>query len=68
MWRKGDQKMERKCCFTGCEKKAEFEIYDENERRPDIGEIDACEEHVGELLGSISPTEPTGPWRVIPIK
>lgn len=55
----------RYCCFLGCPKPAEFEIWDENERRPDIGATDACEDHVGALLGSLPPVEPTGPWRVV---
>ena len=58
----------RECLFVGCSKIAEFEIYDSNERRPDCGATDACEEHVGALLGSLPPTQPIGPWTVITIR
>ncbi len=58
----------RKCCYIGCKKNAEFEIYDENERRPDCGVTDACEDHIGALLGSLPPTEPKGPWCITVIK
>lgn len=53
----------RKC--AGCDKDAEFEIHDEQEQRPGMGVTDACEEHIGMLLGSVPPTEPKGPWRII---
>jgi hypothetical protein len=46
----------RECLFLGCEKEAEFEIYDAAERRPDVGPTDSCEEHVGFLLGHVEPT------------
>ena len=60
--------MEKRICLKiGCEKTAEFEIWDETERRPDVGPADSCEEHVGTLLGSVPPTDPVGPWRVIAI-
>ena len=58
----------RECCFVGCGKPATFEIYDENERRPDCACTDACDDHVGRLLGSVPPTNPIGPWRVIAIE
>ena len=58
----------RECLFIGCNKIAEFEIYDSNERRPDTGPTDACIAHVGELLGSVPPVEPVGPWMVYEIK
>jgi hypothetical protein len=60
--------MDRYCCFPNCEKEAEFEIYDQNERRPDIGVTDSCQDHVGHLLGSVPPTESTGRWTVREIK
>lgn len=60
--------MDRRCCFIGCEKKAEFEILDENEIRHDCATTDSCEDHVGNLIGSIPPTEPRGPWIVNFIK
>jgi len=59
--------IDRVCCKIGCESVATFEIWDENERRPDIGPTDSCEKHVGDLLGSVPPTEPIGPWRVMVI-
>ena len=54
----------RKCCQVGCGKDAVFSIFDSNEQRPDIGGTDACYDHVGALLGSTPPTEPTGPWTI----
>jgi hypothetical protein len=60
-------KNERHCYHLGCGKNAAFEIYDNNERRPDCSFTDACEEHVGALLGSLPPTEPKGPWTVVAI-
>ncbi len=62
-----EEGMKRKCCFVGCSKDAEFVIYDQNDRRPDCCYSDACEEHVGALIGSVYPTEPKGPWVVIAI-
>lgn len=56
--------MTRQCCAIGCDDAAEFEIWDGNEQRPDVAPTDACERHVGFLLGSVPPTKPTGPWRV----
>lgn len=55
----------RVCCLIGCDKKATVEIYDGNERRPDCGVTDSCDDHVGHLLGSVPPTSPTGPWTVV---
>jgi len=54
--------------MIGCQADAEYEIFDENERRPDCGYTDACAKHVGELLGSVPPTQPVGPWRVFCIE
>ena len=56
------------CCCLECGKPAEFEIWDQNERRPDCGSTLACEQHVGVLLGSVPPTKPTGPWAVYAIE
>jgi hypothetical protein len=57
--------VERTCCFLGCKKKAEFEIHDQGERRPGVGVTDACKDHVGDLIGSVVPTKPRGPWTVV---
>lgn len=54
----------RQCAAIGCDRPAEFEIYDQQERRPDVGFTDACEDHVGLLLGSVPPVLPVGPWSV----
>jgi hypothetical protein len=54
----------RRCCFVGCTKNAEYEILDHKEERYDMGTTDACEEHVGELIGSFPPTKPNGPWTI----
>ena len=64
----GALKEARGCCNIGCDKDAEFEIYDSNEVSACQSPTDACEEHVGNLLGSIPPTEPIGPWTVVPIR
>lgn len=58
--------MKRHCCYPGCGKRAEFEIYDSNDRRPDQG-TEACEDHLGHLVGGVPPVEPVGPWLVYPI-
>lgn len=57
----------RHCCFIPCDKPAEFEITDEGEPMIYDAQTDACEEHVGALIGSVAPTEPKGPWTVRPI-
>ena len=54
----------QKCCKTDCGNVAGFEIIDTNEPRADCGATFACESHVGELLGSVPPTESAGPWSV----
>ena len=41
----------RSCCFVGCDEHAEFEIIDIADPRPDAAFTDACEAHVGALLG-----------------
>ena len=48
-----------------CEKPAEFEIHDHNERRPDVGGGVACVDCLGQMIGSVPPTPPTGPWTVV---
>ena len=58
----------RICLKVGCDKPAEFEIWDTNERRPECGSTEACITHVGELLGSLPPTKPTGPWTIFCIE
>jgi hypothetical protein len=62
--------------MLGCEKEAEFSIYDQQEHRPGVGVTFACVEHVGALLGSVPQSEPMsncvtlrkdmghGPWTV----
>lgn len=55
------------CCAVGCDAPAEFEIYDSNEHRADIGPVASCEKDVGGLIGSAPPTEPSGPWMVYAI-
>jgi len=64
-----DQKRQerRKCCFVGCDLDAEFEIWDQKERRPDIGPTPACELHVGSLLGSVPPTQ-SDKWLVCTLR
>lgn len=54
----------RKCQMDGCGQDATFEIYDTNETRPDHGITDSCDKHVGELIGSVPPTKPVGPYHV----
>jgi hypothetical protein len=58
----------RTCNYLGCDRPAEFELWDEQERRPDVGATDACIDHVGYLVGSLPPVLPIGPWRLISIK
>jgi hypothetical protein len=43
-------KKQRWCCAVDCDKQAEFEIYDCNDRR-DVGVTESCEEHLGSMLG-----------------
>jgi hypothetical protein len=57
--------MKRTCCFVDCPKDAEYEIHDQGERRPGVGATDSCKDHVGDLIGSVIPTKPTGPWIVV---
>jgi hypothetical protein len=52
-----------KCCKIGCKEMAEFEIFDKNDPRPDAY-THSCHAHVGELIGSLPPTNLTGPWEV----
>ena len=56
----------RKCQYEGCGLDADCMIVDSNETRPDVVATDACEEHVGPLLGSVDPTPAVGPWIVSP--
>ena len=56
------------CCFEGCGKPAEFKVFDSNEPRYDVAETHACEAHLGALIGSVEPTEPSGPFHVHPIQ
>jgi len=60
-------KLNRPCCFPTCPDKAEFEIQDQGECRCDIAATDACEKHVGALIGSVPPTKPIGPLLIISI-
>lgn len=55
----GDQE----CCYPSCSRPAEFDVHDNNEQRPDL-DLLACSEHLSDALGSVPPTEPTGPWTV----
>ncbi len=56
--------MAEKCQVEGCETDAVFAIFDTLEPRPDVTGTLACEKHVGELIGSVAPTEPNGPWGI----
>lgn len=60
----GKRAVSRICCFLNCGQPSEFEIWDEGEQDPHMGGTDACEAHVGALIGSVPPTEPNGPWTV----
>ncbi len=60
----GISKSSKRCCFVGCDKAAEFEIYDSNDKR-DCNYTHACTDHVGHLLGSVPPTKPDGPWTIV---
>ena len=57
-----------KCCLEGCDGPAAFTIVGENETRYDVAETYACAKHIGDLLGSVEPTEPTGPWRIFTLR
>lgn len=46
----GDKKPPPQCCIMDCDKEADFEIYGESKHPDDATE--ACEDHVGALLGS----------------
>ena len=70
MWREGDR---RWCCHHDCEKDAEFEIYGVGEGLDPYSNVtDACEEHVGALLGIPVDEHERGlradHWRVVPIR
>jgi len=53
------------CCHSGePNHPADWEITDEGERRPDLGVTYSCHEHLAELIGSVPPTKPVGPWTV----
>lgn len=56
------------CCYMmvegRCTEPAAFTIYDDNDRSPSQA-TESCEAHVGALLGSVPPVEPTGPWTVV---
>ena len=58
--------MKTKCCYIGCERDAEFEVWDTNDSRPDSqGVTQACVGHLGALIGSCPPVEAAGPWTVV---
>lgn len=54
------------CCFPGCNKGAEFQIIDQADGRLDASFVQACEEHVGVLLGHATDLPPAAPnvWTV----
>lgn len=53
------------CCHVGeARHPADWEITDEGEKRPDLGIIHSCHKHLAEMIGSIPPTTPAGPWTV----
>ncbi len=52
------------CCFEGCHKEAAYMIFDTMETRYDLAETHSCVLHVGKLIGSVPPTDPTGPWTI----
>ena len=54
--------MERKCCFIGCEKDAEYVIWDGKEPAYDH-ETESCIDHIGQLL-----SDSVVPNRVYPIE
>ncbi len=51
------------CCFVGCERNAEFQIWGEHPY-PDNDTL-ACEEHVGSLLGTPVGYPEQQSWTVI---
>lgn len=51
------------CCYLGCEMPAVFMIFDVADGCPDAF-THACAKHLGDLIGSIPPKEPTGPWEI----
>lgn len=57
----------RHCCFDGCNTPAEFNIVRDPQGVDPYEGTDACETHVGALLGYTS--QPfTGGWHVEPIE
>jgi hypothetical protein len=47
---------EIKCCFDGCDEKADFEIIEDNDYQDYYSRIThACQSHVGDLLGTGMP-------------
>lgn len=63
MSKKDDDGIAR-CAHVSCTDRAVFQIFDFNERRPDVTGTLSCEQHVGFLLGSVPPVKPEGPWLV----
>jgi hypothetical protein len=53
------------CCYAGGPRHpAEWEITDEGELRPDLAVTHACSAHLADMISSIPPTKPVGPWTV----
>jgi hypothetical protein len=56
-----------RCCLVGCEEAAEYEIIDKADPRPDAAFTQACEAHVGALLGHLPdlPDDAANEWTVV---
>jgi len=57
----------QKCCYDGCDEDADFSVYHTCGHPGCV--TDACEDHVGRLIGCISgsPSAERQPWRVYPL-
>lgn len=56
------------CCYFECAAPATVEIADTNEPRADVALTYACDKHIADMLSSVSPTLPKGPWSVKPLR
>lgn len=54
----------RLCCANGCTTPAEFLVVNTTPGADPYDCTDACEDHVGTVLGSINDIEPTE-WKVV---
>jgi len=60
-------KSKNKCCMPKCGKAATWEITDTNHEDPYTASTHSCNEHIADLIGSVEPTAPTGPWMLTPM-